>query len=150
MRGDLSAKLSQAELVGQPIEETSARFIIKEGEVLLEHFTASSKTAFLNALGSISRDLNFDFKSQARGIKLSGTGIVGPMQAQIDAFEGNLQFKLDEAFLTSPLKNLNASGKVTLSHGAIGEQRFDSAQGTVALSPWQRIAAYRGPNDSKK
>jgi hypothetical protein len=133
LRGELSADLSQAEFLGQPIEKTSARFIIKDGEVLLEHLTATSKTALIRSSGTITRDLNFDFRANAQGIELSGKGLLGKMEATVDSFEGSIGWKLDEAFIASPLKKLKAAGKIALSNGQIGEQSFDLATGNIHL-----------------
>lgn len=133
LRGELEANLSGAQFLGQPIEKLSSLFVIRDGDVILEHFTASSKTASIKSTGTISRDLRFNFQSSASGIELSGNGLLGPMAATVDSFEGNINFKLDEDFLAAPLKRLNASGSVKLSDGEIGEQRFDLARGKITL-----------------
>jgi TamB, inner membrane protein subunit of TAM complex len=133
LRGDLFAILKKAEFLGQPIEEISSMFTIKDGETYLDYFSATSKGSFLRASGLISRKLEFDFQAAAQGIELSGSGLIGSMEAQVDSFEGKIAWKLDEQFITSPLKNLKASGKVNLSQGRIGEQLFDLAQGELNM-----------------
>lgn len=133
LKGSLSANLSAASIFGQPIENLSSSFWIKEGEMLLESFMATSETASFSSTGKISRDLIFDFQAKAQGIKLSGEGILGSMEATTDFFEGKVSWKLDEKFLASPLKNLSASGRITLSQGRVGEQFFDQAQGRLSL-----------------
>ncbi|KPJ67117.1 hypothetical protein AMJ44_07430, partial [candidate division WOR-1 bacterium DG_54_3] len=133
LKGDLSANLSQAMFLGQPLDKISSSFQIKEGEIYFESFSATSETASIQSSGKISRDLNFDFQARAEGIKLSGEGVLGTMQALLDSFQGNLSWKLDEKFFASPLKNLKASGEAILSQGRVGEQYFDLAQGRLTM-----------------
>ena len=91
----------------------------------------SAATTFITT--RIYRDLTFDFQARAQGIELSGKGLLGPMAATVDSFQGNISWKLDDKFFASPLKNLKASGQVKLSQGRIGEQYFDLAQGKLSM-----------------
>jgi hypothetical protein len=133
LSGNLSAELGGGMFFGQPIDRLSASFKIREGEVLLENFRASSQNSSLASSGRISRDLTFDFQASANGIRLSGEGVLGKMEAMVNSFQGNVRWKMDEKFFAAPLKNLQASGKVSLSRGKVGEQLFDQAQGSLNL-----------------
>jgi len=133
LNGGLSASLTKALLLGQPMNNLASSFSIRDGDIHLEHLSVDSQTASIQSSGKITKDLNLNFKAKARGIKLSGKGIVGTMEATVDLFEGDLSLRLDKNFFASPLKNLQASGKVRLSSGRIGQQLFDLAQGEVAM-----------------
>jgi hypothetical protein len=133
LNGSLSAQLNNALLLGQSIDRAASNFRIIEGNIEIDNLSASSRTASIKTSGSITRDMFFDFSAQAQGIKLSGKGIFGAMEATVDSFEGKVSWKLDEKFLTSPLKNINASGRVSLSKGRIGEQLFELAQGNLTM-----------------
>ncbi|MBU0671836.1 MAG: translocation/assembly module TamB domain-containing protein, partial [Candidatus Margulisbacteria bacterium] len=133
LQGDLSASLSQAMFFGQPLDNLAAIFVVKDGDILLETLSATSKTASLRSSGKISQDLFFDLRASAQGIKLSGVGWLGKMETTVDNFQGDIKWQLDEKFFASPLKNLEASGEVSLSQGKIGEQQFDLAQGKLAM-----------------
>ncbi len=132
-KGELNTKLNQGLLFGQPIDELVASFGFNRGNVYIENLNAKSKTATVNLVGNISKDLNLDFKATARGIKLSGQGVLGTMEALAEEFKGNVSFKLDDRFLAAPLKHLNAEGEATLSQGRVGQQQFDFAQGKITL-----------------
>jgi len=133
LNGEISANLTQASFVGQPMDNIFAVLAISDGDVHLETLSVRSETASLHSSGSITSDLNFDFQAQAQGIKLSGQGLIGEMKATVDSFQGTIGWKLDDKFLASPLKNLNAAGQVKLSQGQIGEQYFDLAQGQFSM-----------------
>lgn len=133
LKGDFSATLNRARLLGQPLEKISATIAIKEGDFYVENLAALSSTASVYSSGKITRDLTLDFHANARGIKLSGKGILGEMETTVDNFDGNLRLKLDKKSLASPLKNVRAEGEITLSRGKIGEQRFDAARGKIFM-----------------
>ncbi len=133
LEGDLSASLSDAMLFGQPLNNIVSSFSIKDGDIYFNNFSATSQNAALYSSGTIKRDLTFNFKTTAQGIRLSGKGIIGPMEAMVNNFEGNINWQLNQEFLRSPLKNLNATGKISLSQGRLGEQTFDFAQGKVNI-----------------
>jgi hypothetical protein len=133
LKGELSANLREALLFGQPIDNLASRFEIKEGDIHLEHFSAASKNASVISSGKISRDLGFDFKARAQGIRLSGEGLLGSMEAVVDLFQGDVSWKLNDEFFDSPLKNLKASGEAILSKGRIGGQEFDLVQGRLTM-----------------
>lgn len=133
LKGRLSTGLSKASFFGQPLEDITGAFKIREGTIYVEHLSAISKTASLKAVGNISSDLTFDFKAQAQGIKLAGEGLLGKMATTVDDFDGNISWKLNDAFLASPIKNLTASGQVKLSNGQVGEQKFDIALGKIVM-----------------
>ncbi|MFC1568200.1 translocation/assembly module TamB domain-containing protein [Candidatus Margulisiibacteriota bacterium] len=137
LQGELSAHLSNALLLGQPIENLSASFLIKDGNTHIERFAATSQNASVVSSGNISRQLAFDLKAQAYGIKLAGAGLIGSMEAVVTSFTGDISWQLNDDFFASPLKNLKASGEVSLSNGQIGEQRFDLAQGGLTMGQGQ-------------
>ena len=132
-------KLSEAMLMGQPLQEIKSSLQIKDGNVYLEDFTASSETGSLQSSGTISRDLYFNFLATAKGIKLRGNGLFGSMEATVDYFKGSIGWLLDNNFLVAPLRNLNASGEASLSHGHIGEQELDLAQGKFSMGQGEII-----------
>ncbi|MFA5839593.1 MAG: translocation/assembly module TamB domain-containing protein [Candidatus Margulisiibacteriota bacterium] len=133
LQGSLSTSLKNASLMGQPIEKLAATFRITNGDTQIEKFLASSKLSSFSCNGKISKDLYFDLQTRAQGIKLSGQGLLGKMEALVDLFEGNMQWQLDNKFLTSPLKNLIASGTIKMGHGQIGEQHFEKAEGKINI-----------------
>jgi hypothetical protein len=133
LNGSLSAQLSSATLLGQSISQAASTFRIIDGDIEIDNLSATSRAASIKTSGRISRDLSFDFTAQAQGIKLSGKGVVGKMEAMVDSFNGKISWKLDENFLLAPLKNINASGRVSLSNGQVGDQLFESAQGNLTM-----------------
>lgn len=133
LRGKISARLRQGALLGQSIDLLSSDFTISNGGILFNNFSATSKTAAVNASGSISSSLVFDFKADARGIRLAGRGFPGPMEALVEDFTGNVNWQLNDAFFASPLKHIRASGRAHLSQGRIGEQLFDRAAGGFSM-----------------
>lgn len=133
LSGGLSASLTNALLLGQPMSNLASSFSIRDGDIYLERLLVDSQTASIQSSGKITKDLNLTFKAKAQGIALSGKGVVGTMEATVDLFEGDLSLRLDKNFFASPLKNLQASGKVRLSKGRVGQQHFDSAQGEVSM-----------------
>lgn len=133
VKGNLSANLTNALFFGQALDNISSTFLIKDGDIYIESFEASSKTASIHTFGKIGHDLIFDFHGQAQGIRLSGEGILGKMETMVNFFRGDISGKWDEKFLAEPLKNLTASGEVNLSQGKVGEQQFDFAQGRLSL-----------------
>ncbi|MFA6548907.1 MAG: hypothetical protein WCT39_03125, partial [Candidatus Margulisiibacteriota bacterium] len=133
LSGKISAQLSRGALLGQPIDLISSAFTVTNGGILFKDFSATSKTASVGASGSISSTLVFDFKASARGIRLAGHGFPGPMEALVEDFTGNVNWKLDDKFFTSPLKNIRAAGSAHLSQGKIGEQTFDRVFGDFSM-----------------
>ena len=133
LRGSLYANLTGALFFGQPIDALASSFSIKDGDIALENLTAASPTASIFSSGTISRDMFFDFKARARGIRLAGSGVVGSMEAMVDSFEGDISWQMNEEFLKAPLKNLRAAGALSLSQGRVGAQEFDVAQGTLSM-----------------
>jgi hypothetical protein len=131
--GKISARLTQAALLGQPIDLLSSDFTISNGGILFNNFSAASKTAAVTASGSISSSLLFDFKASARGIRLAGRGFPGPMETLVEDFTGNVNWKLDDNFFASPLKHIRAAGSAHLGQGKIGEQTFDHAFGDFSM-----------------
>ncbi len=133
LRGELSARSKTALLFGQPIEDLSSTFSIKDGDIEIKDLSAASQNAAIYSSGMITRDLTFDLQARAQGIRLSGEGILGKMKVVVNRFQGKVGWKLDEEFFAFPLKNLNASGEVILTQGKIGEQEFDLAQGGLIM-----------------
>ncbi|NQT28931.1 MAG: DUF748 domain-containing protein [Candidatus Saganbacteria bacterium] len=131
--GTLGGRVSGGMFMGQPIDKISATFETADGNIYLKSFVARSENASLTAQGTISKEGQFDFTATAQGIKLAGQGVLGTMEAVVDNFSGNLNFKLDQQFLNAPLKKLSASGEATLSHGKIGQQLFDLAEGKFSM-----------------
>ncbi|PIS28527.1 hypothetical protein COT42_07750 [Candidatus Saganbacteria bacterium CG08_land_8_20_14_0_20_45_16] len=137
LKGQLQTNLSKAQLLGQPLQAVSLLFAIKNGDVDIEKFSATSQIASLGANGKISTDLSFAMSAEATGIKLSGQGLLGPMQALVELFKGTVKGKFDDQFFASPLKNLSAQGSVSLKQGRIGEQLFDRAAGELTMGSGQ-------------
>lgn len=133
LSGDLDLNLSQATLLGQSLQKVKSSLQIKDGNIHLTDFFASSETASLQSSGTISRDLNFNFLATAKGIRLRGHGLFGSMEATVNHFKGSISWLLDNEFLNSPLKNLNASGEALITNGRIGEQSFDRAEGKINM-----------------
>jgi hypothetical protein len=133
LKGDLSASLRDASFFGQPKDKLTSSFRVRDGDIYLESFSATSKASSIISSGKISRDLNFDFQAKAQGIRLSGEGIFGEMEATVNSFQGDISWKLDKKFFASPLKNLTASGQIKLSEGKVGDQLFDLAQGNFTV-----------------
>jgi len=133
LKGSLSTQLKQGLLFGQPIKTFNADFSVSRGDLIINNCTASSQNSFIKGRGTISAGSNYNFQAEAQGIKIKGQGLLGPMEAIVDSFEGEVGWHLDDKFLAAPLKNLTASGEVRLSAGQIGEQRFSQASGTIAI-----------------
>ncbi|MFH1826081.1 MAG: translocation/assembly module TamB domain-containing protein [bacterium] len=133
IKGELKTTLTSAMLLGQPIEILSGTFNIKENGVEFTDFSANSSQAQIKASGKISTDLNFTFSASAEGIKLSGQGLLGTMEALVDHFQGDVSWQLNQNFFSAPLKHITAAGQVKLSQGRIGDQLFDSAQGKLKM-----------------
>lgn len=133
LSGKISATLSRALVLGQPIENVSSSFKIKGGEFYLEKLLASSGNVTFFAGGKISRDLTLRLQAEATGLRLSGKGIFGSMEATLSKFRGEMSLKIDPEFFASPLKYLSASGEATLINGHVGEQTFDQAGGKIAI-----------------
>ncbi|OGC11818.1 hypothetical protein A3K48_04935 [candidate division WOR-1 bacterium RIFOXYA12_FULL_52_29] len=133
LKGKLNGRLNRTAVFGQPLNSLRAAFQIKEGEFFLDNLIGESEQAGISAKGRISRDLTFDLLTEASGLKLAGRGIFGPMRASLNRFNGRVSWKLTPAFLSSPLRNMEADGEVSLSDGEIGEQQFDRADGTIEI-----------------
>jgi len=133
LTGKLSAAFTQASVFGQPVKDSSASFRIINGDLYLQSLVARSGDVTFSSRGKISRDLTFDLQTEASGWRLSGSGILGRMQATVSRFKGNLRWKMGPEFLAAPLKNLYASGEAALSNGQLGEQLFDQAQGKINI-----------------
>ncbi|HVN67206.1 MAG TPA: hypothetical protein VMT55_02465, partial [Candidatus Sulfotelmatobacter sp.] len=133
LAGSLRSDLAGGSVMGQRIDRGEADFRFNQGKLLLDAVRLSSDTGNLSGSGSISMDRVFDLNASASGIRLKGSGALGEMQALVDHFNGNLSFRLDDAFIKAPLKNLIASGTTEVSDIRIGEQRIDRAGGGVSL-----------------
>ena len=133
LSGKLAAKLSGGLVFGQPMATLNTAFRIKDHDFLLDDLVAASGNVSLRASGTVSRDLVFDLRTEAAGLRLAGRGVFGKMRATLDRFSGRTRWQLTPDFLTSPLKNLTASGEVLLSDGEVGEQLFDEARGAIAI-----------------
>ncbi|MBI5078858.1 translocation/assembly module TamB domain-containing protein, partial [Candidatus Saganbacteria bacterium] len=134
LRGQLTADLSRALIFGQPIQNLSSSFRIKDGDFQIEDIRTVSNGLSFSGHGKISRDLVFDLRAEAEGLRLSGRGILGKMQATLNKFKGGMRAQINQAFLHSPLRNLSASGEAVLTAGQIGEQLFDRAEGKIELN----------------
>ncbi len=133
LKGVLSANLTKAIFFGQAMDAISTTFHTEDGDIFLEKFSATSRTASFYSSGKISRDLNLDFQARAQGIDLSGEGFLGRMETTLEFFTGEVSARLDEDFFASPLKNLKASGEIRLRQGKVGDQFFDTAQGKFTM-----------------
>ncbi|HVN67569.1 MAG TPA: hypothetical protein VMT55_04285, partial [Candidatus Sulfotelmatobacter sp.] len=111
----------------------AANFQVADGDFRLAGFRASSPTAFLAARGLITKELFFDLRVEAQGLKLAGKGALGPQRVTVKSFNGNVKWQITPAFLASPLKNITAVGSTELTDGAIGEQTFDQAAGQLSI-----------------
>ena len=133
IEGKASAILSDALVLGQPMQNLTAAFSVKDGDLHFENICALSPTASFDAKCDITRDANINLEARATGLRLSGQGLFGPMEATLNQFIGNIRFKLDHKFLAAPLRNMSASGSASLSNGQIGEQTFTKAQGKIQI-----------------
>lgn len=133
LTGKISAQLDRALVFGQKMDSFSSSFTLRNGDFYLESLNATGQEALINARGSVSRNLVFDLQAEASGLRLSGQGPLGKQQATVKKFFGRVVFKLDEYFLSSPLKNLFASGEAELVNCLLGEQRIDEAAGKLAI-----------------
>ncbi|MDD5594040.1 MAG: translocation/assembly module TamB domain-containing protein, partial [Candidatus Margulisbacteria bacterium] len=133
LAGKLAAQLSPGLVFGQQMDNVSASFKIKNRVFWLDNFTATSGNAAFRASGKVTPDLTFDLAAEAFGLRLAGQSVFGKMGAVLNKFKGRTAWKLDKDFLAQPLKNLTASGEVSLSDGRIGEQQFDEASGGLSI-----------------
>ena len=133
LSGQLTARLDRALVFGQPMQSLRSSFRVKAGEFYLDQLKAESGNAGFSAQGKISRQLQFSLFAEAAGLQLRGRGAAGKMAATLNNFRGELGWRLNPAFLASPLQHLTASGEVVLTNGRIGEQTFDLARGKIAL-----------------
>ena|GEM_PF-2336703 len=133
LRGQIQTHLSQTLVFGQPLQEMKAAFRWEEQDLILENFSAASGKVSFSSQGKIGADFAFDLQAQASGFQLSGKNVLGEMKVLVDQFQGSLKGKLDQAFLSSPLRHLRAEGKAILRNGKIGLQTFDLAEGKVKI-----------------
>ena len=131
--GNLRLDLISAALWGQPVKEAQADFNYRDQTLTLSQFRISSEQAAFLSSGVISKDGLCELTAEAQGLSLKGEGILGPMEANLKSFAGELVFYLDEEFFERPLKNLSAQGRAILSHSRLGEQEIDQAQGGIKL-----------------
>src|SRR3989339_90282 len=134
LKGTLSGVLGKASLWGQPLNLFSANIRLKDGYIEFEQLKFASDTAEFIGKGQMSPQKEFSFHAEAKGLKLSGAGPLGPMGLRIDKFFGDLAFNLNDEFLKNPLKNLTASGSIEISKGFIGKQLIKRGGGEVSLS----------------
>lgn len=133
LSGQLAAELSRVLVLGQPMRHLAAKFHVTPDGFSLNSFSANAENAQIFGSGRISHDLTFNISAEAFGLRLAGKGALGPMRAGLQLFKGNVNWKLDQAFLASPFKHLYASGEALLVEGNIGQQRFDRAGGKIEI-----------------
>ncbi|KAF0134512.1 MAG: hypothetical protein FD145_530 [Candidatus Saganbacteria bacterium] len=132
--GNLNGRFLNASILGQEVENGEAKITFDDGTTKIETVKLFSPQAEFAGSGEVSSDLNFNLYANARGVKLKGENELGKMQAKIDKFQGNISFKVDEDFIETPLKRLNAKGLVEISEAIFGEQNIDRAYGGVDLA----------------
>lgn len=132
--GNLAASFQNASAMGQPISTGEANFIFKEGTTTLNKLIFSSKNAYLESAGSILADLSASLSVKSKGIILSGENFTGKMRARVDNFDGLIAFKLDQQFLSSPIRNISARGTIEVSDAQVAEQLIDRGSGEISLS----------------
>ncbi|MFA4967084.1 MAG: DUF748 domain-containing protein, partial [Candidatus Margulisiibacteriota bacterium] len=132
--GEYNGKFLHASVMGQPIDFGQLKFRYGEGKFSIDSLSLTSLTAGFHGSGDILKDRNVSFSGSASGINLAGEGSLGGMSAKLDSFRGAVSFKFDDAFIKSPLKNLNASGTLEISSAKIGEQTIDRAIGGIELA----------------
>ena len=137
LSGKLKTRLTRALMLGQPVEEISGDFSLKEGELELKNLKLASPQAELVTSGRLGKDRSAVLSAAARGIKLKGRGPVGELSCLIKSFTGELTFTLDEEFFSSPLKNLTAHGTAEIGETVLGEQMIDSGVGAITLEQGQ-------------
>ncbi|MFH2034012.1 MAG: translocation/assembly module TamB domain-containing protein [Candidatus Margulisiibacteriota bacterium] len=132
-KGEADLFFMSANLLGQPVDRGRASFAYDQGGLEISDLLLSYGQTGLQASGSISSDRRCVLSSRANGITLRGQGFAGEMETRIDDFNGDLAFSINDEFLRSPLKNLFASGNFKLSSSRIGQQRIDSAYGSILI-----------------
>ena len=139
LEGELKARFEEAYLLGQSVQSCHGKFTYIDQELELGSLMISADQSLLLGSGKISPKGEVDLKTQVGGIRLSGEGVLGYMQADISSFEGEVAFSLDESFFKSPLKNLFAKGQVEAVNVQVGEQLVDIAKGQVLLDKGQIV-----------
>jgi hypothetical protein len=132
--GRVTTRLTNASAFGHPVEEARARIRYRRGDILFEQLRIASAQAAFEGGGTLSRDKDFDFSGRAYGLKFSGEGVLGPMSAHLNNFQGKIAFKLDDEFYKHPLKTITAAGTFEVTRGILGEQEIDSARGDINLT----------------
>ena len=133
LRGVIEGSFNSGELLGQKVNNYSGNFDYRKGQLNIRQMVINSDAGSFLAKGTIDSGNNFRLESTCRGITLSGSGLLGPMSAQVERFQGSLSGTLNEAFLKNPLKTLSASGEVEITNSKIGSQLIASATGSVEM-----------------
>jgi len=131
--GKVESTLSQASAFGQNIKEASGAFTFSKGTIDFEGFKLLSDEGGFFGYGKMGKRRDFDIYGKAFGLRMSGEGILGHMEAYLDNFNGSMSFTADEKFLKNPLKNLSAFGSFEVSSVQLGEQSIDLASGLINL-----------------
>ncbi|OGC06368.1 hypothetical protein A2230_05210 [candidate division WOR-1 bacterium RIFOXYA2_FULL_36_21] len=133
LKVDLNGNLTNGFLFGQRLDTVKAQLRIRDGAIDFNELKLASNRAEFVGRGTMSSQKDFSFYSRAKGFRLAGVGILGPMNVLVDSFYGDLAFRLNDQFLSNPIKNLTASGSIEISDGNIGIQHISKGSGKISL-----------------
>ncbi|OGC04646.1 hypothetical protein A2276_01555 [candidate division WOR-1 bacterium RIFOXYA12_FULL_43_27] len=134
LNGKITTVFTNASALGQQLDRGEADFSYNRGKIVLKKLDLKSKDASLSGHGTVLSDMETALFVDAKGIVLSGENFIGTTGAVIKRFAGTLSFKADHAFLSAPIRNLTASGRIEIENGKIADQIIDSASGEVSVS----------------
>lgn len=123
-----------ASLWGERVNFAKAEVYYDNGEIKFKDIALASNRGNFAASGEMKKNKQVFLNTEAEGLRMRGKNAFGKTTLSIKKFSGSISFVLNDEFMKAPIKNLTAKGSVVLGRSFLGEQKIQSAQGTIYIS----------------